>query len=166
MCMSDYDDAKQRIETVVSEYRNGKGKDNYTWDVKQKYRVPTEIMIMLAVAAFFSLNMIGAGWKGGFDVVAWCIIAFFILAVAYQIVTRKIARFQEKVWQNDIVSDDDILSLCENPLLKVVIRKHILNKFDLTYTALSDYRDELLGELETLHKTESRERLIQKIDEI
>jgi hypothetical protein len=165
MCISDYDDAKQRIETVVSTYRNGAGKDSYTWGVKRKYKLPTELLVVLGAAAFFSLNIIAAGWKGGFDVVSWFLIAFFILAVAYQIVSGKIARLKEKVWHDDMVSDDDILNLCENPALKLVIRSRIADGYTMTYTDLSDYMDIYLHEMEELRKQDSRESLLKRIDQ-
>ncbi len=165
MHISDYEDTKQRIKAVVSTYRNGPGKDNYTWGVKEKYRVPTGFMVMLGITAFYSLNMIAAGWTGGFDVAAWLIVASFILAVSFQIISRKIARLKEKVWHNDIVSDDDILQLCENPALKVVIRKYIADGCTMTYTDLSDNMDSYLHEMKVLLKQESRENLLKMIDQ-
>ncbi|EGA2912829.1 hypothetical protein NRS63_004134 [Salmonella enterica] len=158
--------ARRDIESVVAEYRNDETHQNYRWRVKAHYETsPTLFALSLVVGMMFLSGVRGGvlglplhfSWYG--FIPAGCLLVYFIITV-------KNKRFQEKVWYNDAVSDEDILRLCQNPYLRPLIKDRIEHGYLLTYTSLLEELGSYLSRIEAYHAKKEKNELIHKIDQL
>lgn len=159
------DDARQRIEKVVKEYRETQGKHNYTWEVQDRFAFDDNFLITIIAGSILGGIFIYLDLAGILRYPIWAGIAFSTLTVAFQIVCRLSNRFKEKVWKRDFINDEDILYLCVNSELKENIRDDIAHLGRLTYSFILDKMPVYLGDIEYRRRQASRDALLKKIDE-
>nr|EES0545454.1 hypothetical protein [Escherichia coli] len=157
-------DATQRIEKVVADYRNTPGRSNYDWQVKEVYKYGELIYICGNVLAGVSILMFFADTYIFTKIV--CAITFILLFVAFifKLSTFIFRQFQEKIWHNDTVSESDILYLCENMGLKSVITEDIRTYPELTYSFLVASRSRYVKEIALQDTKKYRDKLIAKLE--
>lgn len=158
--------ARRDIENVVADYRNDETRQNYRWRVKAKYRTNSDLFVVCLMVGilFFSAVRWGVldfplhvSWYGLSP--AGCLLVNFIITV-------KNKRFQEKIWYNDAVSEEDILRLCQNPDLRPLIKDEIEHGYLLTYTSLLENLGSYLSRIEACHAKKEKNELIHKIDQL
>ena len=165
MDISVKDDARQRIEKVVTEYRGDDKRSNYEMITRPEYALRGYLISVVAVVCFLSvftyfdtqdplMKWFSLG-SGGAAVLGFLFMLYTGLSVHYK----------EQVWYNDNVSESDVLYLCANPALKTIIRTHLTQGYSLTYTFLYSNKDVLLAKIPEKSAMESWAEMISKIDQ-
>ncbi|HAS1115406.1 TPA: hypothetical protein I3798_004774 [Enterobacter cloacae] len=160
--------ARRDIENVVADYRNDEKRQNYRWRVKPQYTPSINSFAICFIVGVVFFTVIRGGAWGLVDfplLVSWYGFIPLGFLLVYSILTVKNKRFQEKVWYNDAVSDEDILRLCKNTDLKPLIKEEIEHGYLLTYTSLLEKVPEYLSLIEALHAKKEKQALIRKIDQ-
>lgn len=165
MDISVKDDARQRIEKVVKEYRETQGKHNFTWEVQKRFVIDENILIFLALGSAISGAALYMEQAENIKLPLWGLIVFTVLTIAFQFICRLSNRFKEKVWTGDFIIDKDILYLCENSELKQNLRDDIANLGRVTYSFVLNKIPVYLGEIEYRQRQAARDVLLKKIDE-
>lgn len=161
--------ARQHIEGVVGDYRSDTTRTNFRWEVKPEYKIPGNGYALGLVLAFvflfgIGINLYDYGRYNGLVILLAC--TPLVLMFLFRIVTANCKYFQEKIWVNDEVSDEDLLLLCENQDLRPLIKDEVEHGYKLTYTSLLEEVPDYLSRIEAYHEMKEREKLIRKIDQI
>lgn len=159
------EDARQRIEKVVTEYRQDDTRTNFKMITRPGYElqgfivVSMSIMIFLCILKYFDAEHQLIKWMAlggaGFGVIALSRILYTGLSVHYK----------EKIWCSDNVSETHVLYMCENTALKNQIRNHLIQGYSITYSFLNDNKDIMLSRIAAKSQKELWEDMIKKIDQ-
>ncbi|ECD0323861.1 hypothetical protein EUC06_20890 [Salmonella enterica subsp. enterica serovar Enteritidis] len=161
--------ARKHIEKVVEKYRSDDSRAVFHWVIKPSYKIPGNGYALGLVLAFvflfgIGINLYDYGRYNGLVILLAC--TPLVLMFLFRIVTANCKYFQEKIWVNDEVSDEDILLLCENHDLRPLIKDEIEHGYKLTYTSLLEDVSDYLSRIEAYHAKIEKAPLIRKIDEI
>ncbi|AYN25563.1 hypothetical protein D8682_00345 (plasmid) [Buttiauxella sp. 3AFRM03] len=159
-------DAHERIEKVVTRYRENEGSENFTYEVKDKYYLSKAAMTVLTIPGSLLLAI---AWKTSSVTIRFyslAMLSVIFLIIAFPVIAHFFKAFQERVWKDDFVSDDDILYLCENDNLKLVIVEEIKAGMELTYTDLYKNKDDYIDRSYWLRKQEMKKGLLSKIERV
>ncbi|EPM9499505.1 hypothetical protein ACTT7V_003285 [Escherichia coli] len=159
------EDARARLEKVVEGYRNDITRTNYKWKIKKIHCYPDEFYLFFGAMGvigllFAFLNSNISMYEKILTSLAVITSTFFYI---YIVLTRLFKVFMEKKWEYDFVSEEDVLYLCGNPGLKVVISEAIKKDHQLTYTSLVERADMYIASMETKCYKEAQVELLEKI---
>lgn len=159
------EDARLRIEKVITEYRSDDTRSNYEMRTRPEYEFQGYIFAIVvtvfcgSVFTYFDTQHLFMKWfslgSAGAAVIGTCFMLYTALSVHYK----------EKVWFNDNVSETDILYLCENAALKNQIRNHLIEGYSITYSFLNNNKAILLGRIGAVSQKKLWEEMITKIDQ-
>lgn len=164
MDISVKEDARQRIEKVITEYRNDGTRSNYKMITRPEYALQGYI-VAIVVTVFF--GSVFTSFDTQHPLIKWFSIGgagAAAIGICFMLYTGLSVHYKEKIWYNDNVSETHVLYMCENPALKNQIRNHLIKGYSITYSFLSANKDILLGRIAAKSQKELWEEMIKKID--
>ncbi|EKH8025190.1 TPA: hypothetical protein OR518_003655 [Escherichia coli] len=154
-------DVKGRIDRVIDRFRSNAGPEFYNYKLKYIDDIDLDPVALLAIAmacVFIPLKLITDGNVFyGILLMVW--MPLFLILKSYA--RGKILK--EKVWENDFVSDEDILYLCENEKLKPILIEELKAGTRHTYSRLESKKKYYV---ESVTKNEGKKRCEQLLTKI
>ncbi|WP_303745480.1 hypothetical protein [Enterobacter hormaechei] len=155
-------EAGERIDTVVERFRATAGPENYFW--KLKYFDDYDL---------FDAMTLPPGIVFGLGIVTTLImtknylslIILVGLITVYYFATR-FARgkiLKEKIWKRDYVSNEDILYLCRNRALSIIIHDEVEDGMCYTHTYLLKNKNRYLNEMRNAVGRRKKRELLEQI---
>jgi len=162
MTEEDIAEAGERIDTVVERFRATAGPECYIWKLKyiDDNRLLDELASPGAIFGAFVFVMIQLLLKN------YLIVVTFVCLVAVCNISARIARgriLKEKVWKNDYVSNEDILYLCQNRALSIIIHNEVEDGVCYTHSFLSTYKDRYLGTMRGYIERKKKREFLEQI---
>lgn len=154
-------DVKGRIERVIDRFRSNAGPEFYTYKLKYIDDIdldPITVLIIVMACVFIPSKLITDG-NFFYGVLFIVLITLFLILKPYA--RGKILK--EKVWENDFVSDEDILYLCENEKLKTILIEELEAGARHTYSRLESKQKYYV---ESVTKDEGKKRCEQLLTKI
>ncbi|EJN2727545.1 hypothetical protein NPT29_004311 [Salmonella enterica] len=127
-------DVKGRIDCVINRFRSNAGPEFYTYKLKYIDDIDLDIRTILCFSVIFvfvPLTVFTDG-KLSYSILYIALLGLGVLGISFA--RGKILK--EKVWENDFVSDEDILYLCENEKLKPILIEELKAGAHHTYSSL------------------------------
>lgn len=158
----DIAEAGERIDTVVKRFRATAGPECYIW--KLKYFDDYELfdaMFSPPGIVFGGLIVTSLIWNKYY----LTLVILILLLTAYYFFTR-FARgriFKEKIWKKDYVSNEDILYLCRNPALSIIIHDEVENGVCYTHSYLAENKTKYLGMIKDFAEHNKKLALLEQI---
>lgn len=158
----DIADAGERIDTVVKRFRMTAGTDFYIWKLKyiDNNRLLDELASPGPIFGAFVFVMIQLLFKN------YLIVVTLVCLVAVCYISARIARgriLKEKIWKNDYVSNEDILYLCQNRALSIIIHDEVEDGMCYTHTYLLKNKNRYLNEMRNAVGTRKKRELLEQI---
>ena len=155
-------DAGERIDTVVERFRATAGSEFYIW--KLKYFDDSKIIDALsspqAIVYGFLIAVLLIGTKNYF------ILIVFIGLISACLYGTRIARgriLKEKIWKRDYVSNEDILYLCRNRALSIIIHDEVEDGMCYTHTYLLKNKNRYLNEMRNAVGRRKKREFLEQI---
>ena len=155
-------DAGERIDTVVERFRATAGPEYYVWKLKYiddllSFKIP--IMPPGIILAFTILMGLLATKS------YLCLFILIGSIISLNLMTR-IARgriLKEKIWMRDYVSNEDILYLCRNRALSIIIHDEVEDGMCYTHTYLLKNKNRYLNEMRNAVGRRKKRELLDQI---
>lgn len=151
-------DAKERIEKVVSGYRNGVGKSAYTLRVKDKYRMNSKYMVAYICFLLFSIPLYQLMFLPSVISGVAALTGIISLLIPYGFNS-----FKEKVWNDDYITEFDLFYLCENEHLYSIIIDEIKSGNRVTYTWLEESTTQICSFIQRQIEADNLKVIVEKI---
>lgn len=158
----DIAEAGERIDTVVKRFRATAGPECYIW--KLKYFDDFELFdamlspVGIVTGGLIILGMLACGYNLG-------LIILIGLIIAYSFFTRfsRGRIFKEKIWKKDYVSNEDILYLCRNRALSIIIHDEVENGVCYTHSYLVESKTKYLDMMKDCAEQNKKLAFLEKI---
>ncbi|KAA1141969.1 hypothetical protein D3H66_19545 [Citrobacter portucalensis] len=151
-------DVKERIEKVVSGYRNGVGKSAYTLRVKDKYRMNSKYMVAYICFLLFSIPLYKLMFLPSVISGVASLTGIISLLIPYGF-----NYFKEKVWNDDYITEFDLFYLCENEHLYSIIIDEIKSGNRVTYTWLEESTNKICSFIQRQIEADNLKVIAEKI---
>lgn len=155
----DIADAGKRINTVVKRFRETAGPEFYIWKLKyiddsDVLDSPLTFMIVIALGLALLFN-------GGYVVAAIYLVVIISALVVIHISRGRILK--EKVWKKDYVSNEDILYLCDNRALSIMIHDQVENGVCFTHSSLLEFRCKYIATMRNVIDKKKKNAFLEQI---
>lgn len=158
-------DARARIEKVVSDYRSDEARTNFKWVVKKEHCYEDEYYLFFGAIGI--IGLLFALLSSDISTYEKTLTSLAVITSAcfytYITFTRLFKIFKERKWEYDFVSEEDVLYMCGNHGLKLVISEALKKDHQLTYTSLVERADMYIATMETKCIKEAQAGLLEKI---
>ncbi|HED4020355.1 TPA: hypothetical protein R4250_004401 [Escherichia coli] len=158
-------DAKERIVSVVADYRSTAGEEAYRWVVKYELGLPFKLPNKLYVGILLSIGIgyVVAYYLGFADwneIIVGGVIVALLSAFGYIQISPK---FKKKEWRNDYLRESDFVYLCKNPMLQQrLIAKLKIDK-RITCTWLETNASTIIENIDYLLSGEDHLKFIERL---
>lgn len=158
-------DVENRIDIVVNRFRTNAGPEFYTYKLKYIDNLDNIRFFWIAyylTLSYISINLIFTER----NLLAGSLVTLYMFITP---VARYFARgriLKEKSWANDYISDEDILYLCENGMLKNKLCDLLKEGHTLTYSELYSEKDSYIELAMRGESRKNRDKLLSKIQQM
>lgn len=156
-------DARERIETVVKRYRETVGRDKYRYEfrwISKNWGILT-VPIFLLCWYMTALMILAVIPNAIFRYIGYGML--IVMTIALPLSGRLV---KVKVWKDDYVSEEDLVYLCQNSLLKDEVMRDFSKEIKHTYTYLDDQRAAYTDNMCRRAAAKKHEQLIKKVTEV
>lgn len=138
-------DANHRLKKVVTIYRSSAGLSNYSWKIKEEFKLTKrELMLLTWMASVMALVYVLPSEDEYLNKIMMFTLPLFGCLVFYLIIVNSLKTFKEKVWSDDYVSKEDLIYLAESADLKTYMLTTFNKPLAITYSHLDKNRDLIL----------------------
>ena len=161
-------DAKERIASVVADYRATAGDEAYRWVVKGglgfPFKIPDKVYVGIPLSV--GIGYVVAYYLGFADdeqIKIGGVICALLSLYGY---IQASPKFKEKEWCNDYLREKDLVYLCKNPMLKQCLISKLKIDKTITCTWLENNASTIIKVIDDLLNREEHLKLINRLKNI